>query len=309
MDSWLHRRKRLQPPSREPLAVRLRAGGSRGPTSSSIRTFATANRGSTSAKQPGVDPVSSTLECLGRLARAGRMSTKPGQLQPPHPPGRVALLARRLQVGLKPGVDQRPVRAELGRRPAHRRALRRRQRRQQHRSHRPPMHTMAACKRPDRQPLAIAVTPDLFELLHSGSHSFEPPVRAPSSANRQAAIGRRWDQFKPSQWGQFRTSFSQVHPAGSRIPARPQPVGLRGSRHGRAETDECGRYTDSMRRSPHGTSMDPPLTPSGCARTWPGPSCARPERPGAWLPAALPAPTRGVQVGAAAAARAPRRTR
>jgi hypothetical protein len=25
------------------------------------------------------------------------------------------------------------------------------------------------------------------------------------SANRQATIGRRWGQFKPSQWGQFQT--------------------------------------------------------------------------------------------------------
>ena len=28
------------------------------------------------------------------------------------------------------------------------------------------------------------------------------------SANRQATIGRRWVQFKPSQWGQIRASFS-----------------------------------------------------------------------------------------------------
>jgi hypothetical protein len=28
------------------------------------------------------------------------------------------------------------------------------------------------------------------------------------SANRQATIGRRWGQFKPSQWGQSRPSFS-----------------------------------------------------------------------------------------------------
>jgi hypothetical protein len=30
------------------------------------------------------------------------------------------------------------------------------------------------------------------------------------SANRQATIGRRWGQFKPSQWGQFRASFSDA---------------------------------------------------------------------------------------------------
>ena len=28
------------------------------------------------------------------------------------------------------------------------------------------------------------------------------------SANRQATIGRRWGQIKPSQWGQFRPLFS-----------------------------------------------------------------------------------------------------
>jgi hypothetical protein len=29
------------------------------------------------------------------------------------------------------------------------------------------------------------------------------------SANRQATIGRRWGQFKPSEWGQIRASFSE----------------------------------------------------------------------------------------------------
>ena len=34
------------------------------------------------------------------------------------------------------------------------------------------------------------------------------------SANRQATIGRRWVQFKPSQWGQIRASFSDVYAFG-----------------------------------------------------------------------------------------------
>jgi len=88
------------------------------------------------------------------------------------------LLPGPLPVGLQPLVDQRPIRAELRRRPAHRRALRQRHWRQQRRPHRPSMNPMALRQRPDRQPLAIAVTPDLLELLHSGSHSSVPPLRA-----------------------------------------------------------------------------------------------------------------------------------
>jgi hypothetical protein len=42
---------------------------------------------------------------------------------PPDPLGRVALLARRLPIGLKPRVDNRAIRAQLGRRPTRRRPL------------------------------------------------------------------------------------------------------------------------------------------------------------------------------------------
>jgi hypothetical protein len=96
----------------------------------------------------------------------------------PDPLGGVALLARRLPIGLQPRVDQRPERAELGRRPAHRRSPQRRQRRLQRRAHRAAMHPMALRQRPQRQPLPNAVTPDLFELLHSGSHPSVPPISA-----------------------------------------------------------------------------------------------------------------------------------
>ena len=97
---------------------------------------------------------------------------------PPDPLGGVTLLARRVAIGLKPLIDHRPIRAQLRRRPAHRRALHRRQRRLQRLAHRPPMNTVPLRQRPDREPLAITVTADLLELLHSGTHSSVPPIRA-----------------------------------------------------------------------------------------------------------------------------------
>jgi hypothetical protein len=84
------------------------------------------------------------------------------------------------------------------------------------------MNPMAPRQRADRQPLAIAVTPDLFELLHSGFHSSVPPIRAlKMSANRQATIGRRWGQFKRPQWGQTK----RLHPPrASRLLRLSRPV-------------------------------------------------------------------------------------
>jgi hypothetical protein len=97
---------------------------------------------------------------------------------PPDPLRGVALLARRLAIGRKRLVDQRPVRAELRRRPRHRRALRRRQRRRQRLTHRTTVHPMALRERPDRQPLPIAVTPDLLERSTLDPTPTCPPIRA-----------------------------------------------------------------------------------------------------------------------------------
>jgi hypothetical protein len=60
----------------------------------------------------------------------------------PHPLGRVALLARRPPVGLKPRVDQLTLRAQFRRRPPLRTLPRRRQWRLQRRPDRPAMHTV-----------------------------------------------------------------------------------------------------------------------------------------------------------------------
>jgi hypothetical protein len=79
----------------------------------------------------------------------------------PHPPGRVALLARRLAVGHKPGIDQRPVLTQLRRRP--------------------PLRS---------RPLPITVPADLLEQLHSRSHPFRGP---PPTLDRAPKVEPRSD--------------------------------------------------------------------------------------------------------------------
>src|SRR5581483_5398460 len=88
----------------------------------------------------------------------------------PDPPRRVPLLTRRLPIRDQPLVDQRPIRAQLRRRAPLRLLTRRRHGRGQRLPHRPSMHPVALRQRPDRQPLPLAITPDLLELLHSPSH-------------------------------------------------------------------------------------------------------------------------------------------
>jgi hypothetical protein len=85
----------------------------------------------------------------------------------PDPLRGVALLARRVAVTLKPGIDQLPICPQLRRRPADRRPLDGRQRRGQRLTHRTAMNTVALRQRPDRQILPISVPPDLLERLHS----------------------------------------------------------------------------------------------------------------------------------------------
>ena len=130
------------------------------------------------------------------------------------PLGGMPLLARRHAIGLKPGVDHRPIRPQLRRRAANRRALRRRHRRRQRLPDRPPMHPMTHRQPPDREPLTITVPSDLLELFHSGFHSSVPPLNA---RDERQASGHdrtpRWGQFKTSQWGQFRPSFSRELPS------------------------------------------------------------------------------------------------
>jgi hypothetical protein len=69
------------------------------------------------------------------------------------------------------------------------------------------MHAMPRGKRPDRQALALAIAPDLLELLHSGSHSLPASEPRSMSATRSADDQTKWGQMKPSQWGQISPSF------------------------------------------------------------------------------------------------------
>ena len=108
----------------------------------------------------------------------------------PDPLRGVVLLARRLTVGLKPRVDQRPIGTQLRRRPTQRRALRRRHRRNQRLPHRTTMHPVTLRQRPDRKTLTIAVPPDLLEQLHPRHHPFR---RLPLELDEHRTVGRRSD--------------------------------------------------------------------------------------------------------------------
>lgn len=123
---------------------------------------------------------------------------------PPDPLRGVALLARRLAIGRKRLVDQRPVRAELRRRPRHRRALRRRQRRRQRLTHRTTVHPMALRERPDRPPARSR-----SRLICSNCSTLDPtppcpPIRAqderqPSGHDRTAVGPVRAIAMGPGQ--------------------------------------------------------------------------------------------------------------
>jgi len=105
---------------------------------------------------------------------------------PPHPLGRVTLLARRLAVGGKPPVDQLAVLTKPRRQPRSRRSLGRRNRRLERLAHRAAMHTMALDQRTDRQALTLTNSSDLLEQLHSGSHFLPAPDPRSMSARSSA---------------------------------------------------------------------------------------------------------------------------
>ncbi|MDQ3740467.1 MAG: hypothetical protein M3389_05930, partial [Actinomycetota bacterium] len=84
---------------------------------------------------------------------------------PPNALRRVALLARRVDVGEQPRIDQLAIRTELRRRPRHRHATSRRQRRRKRRPDGAAMHPMALGERAQRQVLTLAITTDLLELF------------------------------------------------------------------------------------------------------------------------------------------------
>ena len=134
---------------------------------------------------------------------------------PPDPLRRVPLLTRRQLVGDQPLIDHLAILAQLRRRPRHRCPLRRRDRRLQRLPDRPTMHAMLRRQRPDRQPVPIPIPSDLLEQLHSGLHSWPPPIPRSMSAGSSASARTKWGQLRPSQWGQFRPSFSRLLRAAS----------------------------------------------------------------------------------------------
>ena len=138
---------------------------------------------------------------------------------PPDPPRGVTLLPRRHPIGLKPRVDQRPIRPQPRRRPTHRRTLRRRQRRSQRLPHRPPMNPIPLRQRPDRQPLPIAIPPDLLELLHPRPH---PHWRLPLELDEPRTLGRRSDGggASSSHHSGATSNHRAESPAGTSTPRR-----------------------------------------------------------------------------------------
>ena len=108
----------------------------------------------------------------------------------PDPLGRVALLPGRLAVGEEPLVDERPVGPKLRRRPARRALPRRRERRSERLADSAAVDAKALRERPDRQPLSVAITPDLLEQLHPRSH---PLCAPPVGLQRVRTVGLRSD--------------------------------------------------------------------------------------------------------------------
>ena len=200
------------------------------------------------AVQPDADPAEVDLRFLARRVRLGdRHGHAPGlELaaqaadegahrrlgdggaalvhEPlPDPPRRVALLARRAQVGEEPRADRRAVRAELRRRAGDVLA-RRRQRRLQRLPYRAPVHVVAARQATDGYAILAPVPSDMLKQLHFRQLLFLRPGRS-HSPERSHWIGRGWGHFRPS-FG------PQVGPLQSVIPTQwPGPSSPRSGRN------------------------------------------------------------------------------
>jgi hypothetical protein len=109
-----------------------------------------------------------------------------------HPPSRVTLLLRRVQIRPQHVVDRGLERRQPLRGP--RRCLaRRRDRARQCLPHRSPMHVMLRSQLADRQTVDPRVASDRREQLHTRPHPSAPFVITSPSV-----ITLRWGQFKPS---------------------------------------------------------------------------------------------------------------
>ena len=183
------------------------------------------------AVEPDADPAEVDLRLLARRMQLGDRHDRPAGLELaahaagvgahgrlgdagaafvdealPDPPRRVALLARRAQVGDQPRADRRAMRTEPRRRLRDRLA-RRRQRRPQRLSHRAPVHAVAVRQATDGDAILAPVSSDMLKQLHL-RHSWSFAAGDSRSPERSHWIGRRWGHFRSSlglQVGPFQT--------------------------------------------------------------------------------------------------------
>ena len=173
------------------------------------------------AVQPDADPAEVDLRLLARRVQLGDRHDRPAGLELaahaadvgayrrlgdggaalvdeplPDAPRRVALLARRAQVGGQPLADRRAVRTELRCRLRYRLA-RRRQRRPQRLPHRAPVHAVAVRQATDGDALIAAVSSDMLKQLHL-RHSWSFAAGDSRSPERSHWIGRGWGHFRSS---------------------------------------------------------------------------------------------------------------
>jgi hypothetical protein len=109
-----------------------------------------------------------------------------------HPPGGVALLARRVEVRAQHLVDQRLGRVQPRCGP-YRGLARRRRRAGQRLAHRAPVHPIPVGQPPDRE-LASVIAADRLEQLHLRRRHLALPARPPTQLRRRW----RWGQLRPS---------------------------------------------------------------------------------------------------------------
>ena len=123
---------------------------------------------------------------------------------------RVPLLTRRRLIGDQDLIDPLPPRAQRRRGPTHRPLALRRNRRPQRLADRPPMHPVPARQRVRRQPVELAIPPDLLEQLHSRHPFCDLRSALQRTRTLRSRSDGRWGQIKPSHWGQLRPANSSA---------------------------------------------------------------------------------------------------
>ena len=219
------------------------------------------------AVEPDADPAEVDLRLLARRMQLGDCHDRPAGLELaahaadvgahgrlgdagaafvdealPDPPRRVALLARRAQVGHQPRADDLHVRTELRRRSGRLLALRR-QRRLQRLPYRAPVHVLAARQLANRHALLSPCPSDMLEQLHprhTPLFSLGGGLSRPSVAAGWVGGGASSEDQNGSRWGQIRVAF----PAGR---ARWHDPGLGADTGRRADRGVAGGSTNRVR--------------------------------------------------------------